>query len=382
MDSSQKKIPFNKPFIAGKELFYISQAVQGGHLAGDGRFSKLCQSWMEQRFGIKKALLTTSCTTALEICAILADIQPGDEVIMPSYTFVSTANAFVLRGAKIQFVDIRPDTLNIDEKLIEDAIDERTRIIVPVHYAGMSCEMDAILQIARRHNLLVIEDAAQGVNATYKGRYLGTMGDLGAYSFHETKTFISGEGGALAINDERFIDRAEIVREKGTDRSKFFRGEVDKYTWIDIGSSYLPSEIIAAFLYAQLEEADKITQKRRAIYNYYFERFTPLQDQGFMRIPSPPTECRHNAHMFYSILPNRDIRDGLIGHLKRHNIHAVFHYIPLHSSPMGKKMGYKEGDLPVTEDMSARLVRLPCYYELTQEDQGRVIEAVFRFLSA
>ncbi|HHE46918.1 MAG TPA: dTDP-4-amino-4,6-dideoxygalactose transaminase [Bacteroidetes bacterium] len=373
-------IPFNRPFIVGKELFYISQAVLGGHLAGDGQFSRKCQEWMEQRFGAGKVLLTTSCTSAMDMCAILADVKPGDEVIMPSYTFVSTANAFVLRGARIRFVDIRPDTLNIDENLIEGAVNERTRVIMPMHYAGVGCEMDRILEVARRHNLLVIEDAAQGVNATYKDRYLGTIGDLGAYSFHETKNFISGEGGAIIINDERFIERAEVIREKGTDRSRFFRGEIDKYTWIDIGSSYLPSEIVAAFLFAQLEEADAITRKRWTIHDFYHERFTPLQDRGLVRLPSPPPECRHNAHMYYLILPDAESRSGLIRHLKAKNIHAVFHYIPLHTSPMGRQMGYTEGNLPITEDLSARLLRLPCYYELTREDQERVVREVYSFL--
>ena len=378
----QKLIPFNRPFIAGKELFYISQAVLGGHLAGDGRFTKLCNRWMEDKFGARDVMLTNSCTAALEICALLADIQPGDEVIMPSYTFVSTANAFALRGAHIRFVEIRPDTLNMDETLIEEAITDRTKAIVPVHYAGVACEMDTILDIAARHNLLVIEDAAQAVNATYKGRYLGTLGHLAAYSFHETKNFISGEGGALVINDERFIERAEIIREKGTDRRKFFRGEVDKYTWVDIGSSYLPSEIIAAFLYAQLEEAEVITRKRWTIHNYYAQRFASLQDDGLLQLPFSPPECHHNAHMFFLILPAAATRDGLIHYLKERNITTVFHYIPLHTSPMGKQMGYKEGYLPITEDLSSRLVRLPCYFELTPEDQERIVNDVFRFLSA
>jgi dTDP-4-amino-4,6-dideoxygalactose transaminase len=314
------------------------------------------------------------------MCAILADIQPGDEVIVPSFSFVSTANAFVLRGARIRFVDIRPDTLNLDERLIEAAVTGRTRAIVVVHYAGVACEMDAILDIARRHNLLVIEDAAQGVNATYKDRYLGTIGQLGAYSFHETKNFISGEGGALVINDERFIERAEIVREKGTNRSKFFRGEVDKYTWVDIGSSFLPSEIVAAFLYAQLEEAETITKKRWAIHDYYTERLAPLAEKGLVRLPMSPPECLHNAHMFYLILPDGKSRDALLQHLRQRDIHAVFHYVPLHTSPMGKKMGGKDGDLPVTEDLAGRLIRLPCYFELTESDQARVVAEVYEFI--
>jgi dTDP-4-amino-4,6-dideoxygalactose transaminase len=373
-------IPFNRPFIAGKELFYISQAVMEANLAGDGRFTKQCHEWMEHKFGAKKVLLTTSCTAALEMCAILCEIEQGDEVIMPSFTFVSTANAFALRGAHIKFIDIRRDTLNMDEKLIEEAITEKTKAIVPMHYAGVACEMDTILEIARRHDLIVAEDAAQGVNATYNGRYLGTIGHLGAYSFHETKNFISGEGGALVINDKHFIERAEIIREKGTNRSKFFRGEVDKYTWVDIGSSYLPSEIIAAFLYAQLEEADTITQKREAIFNYYKERLTPLQDHGLVKLPSYPRGCRHNGHLFYLLVQTSpQDRDRLLAYLKNKSINAIFHYVPLHTSPMGLKMGYKDGDLPNTEDLSARLIRLPCYFELSREDQDRVVNEIYSF---
>ena len=373
-------IPFNRPFIVGKELFYISQAVLEGNLAGDGRFTKLCNEWMERKFGAKKVLLTNSCTAALEICAILCEIEPGDEVIMPSFTFVSTANAFVLRGANIKFVDIRRDSLNMDENLVAAAITDRTKVIVPVHYAGVGCDMDTILDIAHKHDLLIVEDAAQAVNATFKDRYLGTIGHLGTYSFHETKNFISGEGGALVINDERFIERAEIIREKGTDRSKFFRGEVDKYTWVDIGSSYLPSEIIAAFLYAQLEEAENITRKRCAIYNYYLEKLSPIQDRGFIRLPQKRSECRHNAHMFY-ILVSESLqdRDKLLAHLYNNKINAIFHYVPLHTSPMGLKMGYRTGELPVTEELSARLIRLPCFFELTREDQDRVIDEIYRF---
>lgn len=378
--NADRFIPFNSPFIVGKELYYIAQAVQGGHLAGDGAFTKRCNEWMERKFGAHRVLLTHSGTAALDMSAILCDVKPGDEVIMPSFTFVSTANAFALRGARIRFVDIRPDTLNMDENLIEAAISEHTKAIVPVHYAGVSCEMDVIMEIADRYNLLVVEDAAQGVNATYKGRYLGTIGHLGAYSFHETKNFISGEGGALVVNDARFIERAEIIREKGTNRSKFFRGEVDKYTWVDIGSSFLPSEIVAAFLYAQLEEADTITRKRNEIFGYYAEQLEPLCRRGLFRMPSCPEECRHNAHLFYLLTETGPgDRDRLIAYLKKKNIHAVFHYVPLHTSPMGQRMGYGEGDLPVTEDMSERLVRLPCYYELTREDQDRVIDAICEF---
>jgi len=373
-------IPFNRPFIVGKELYYIAQAVQGGHLAGDGDFTKKCNEWMERTFRARKILLTHSGSGALDICALLCDLQPGDEVIMPSFTFVSTANPFVLGGARIRFVDIRPDTLNIDETLIEAAVNEHTRAIIPVHYAGVSCEMDTIMGIAQRHDLLVVEDAAQGVNATYKKRYLGTIGHLGAYSFHETKNFISGEGGALVVNDERFIERAEIIREKGTNRNKFFRGEVDKYTWVDVGSSFLPSELVAAFLYAQLEESDIITRKRNDIFSYYSEQFAPLCEKGLVRIPSCPPECRHNAHLFYLLIDrSTGDRDRLIAYLKNRGIYAVFHYIPLHTSPVGLGMGYREGDLPVTEDLSERLVRLPCYYELTREDQDRVINGVYEF---
>ena len=375
-------IPFNRPSVVGKELLYISQALSEGHLAGDGRFTKLCHEWMEHKFGAKKVLLTTSCTAALELAALLCDIKPGDEVIMPSFTFVSTANAFALRGAHIRFIDIHPETLNMDEQLIESVINEHTKAIVPMHYGGISCEMDTILDIARRYNLSVVEDAAQGVNATYKGRYLGTIGDLGTYSFHETKNFISGEGGAIVINDTRFIERAEIIREKGTNRSKFLRGEVDKYTWVDIGSSYLPSEIIAAFLYAQLEEVEPIVRKRQTIFDYYAEQLEPLQVRGLIRLPGCPDECRHPSHLFYILVnTDREDRDKLLVHLKQHHVQAVFHYVPLHTSPMGRQMGYDEGDLPLTEDLSARLIRLPLYFELTREEQDRVVQAIFQFFN-
>jgi dTDP-4-amino-4,6-dideoxygalactose transaminase len=335
---------------------------------------------MEQKFGAKKVLLTHSCTAALEMAALLADIQPGDEVIMPSYTFVSTANAFALRGASIRFVDIRPDTLNMDETKIEQVITPRTKVIVPVHYAGVACQMDVIMAIAAKHNLLVIEDAAQGVNATFNGKHLGTIGHLGCYSFHETKNFISGEGGALVINDARFIERAEIIREKGTNRSKFFRGEVDKYTWVDIGSSYLPSELIAAFLYAQLEQADEITRQRHAIHARYAAGLQPLADAGHLRLPQIPSGCMHNAHMFYVIVKAEAIRSALLAYLKENKVHAVFHYVPLHTSPMGHKYGYKRGDLPVTEELSDRLIRLPCYYELTHDEQVVVIARIRDFV--
>ena len=376
-----REIPFNRPFIAGKELYYIGQAVQKGHLAGDGDFTRKCNQWIQEHFHASKALLTHSCTAALEMSAILCDIQPGDEVILPSYTFVSTGNAFVLRGARPVFVDIRSDTLNIDETLIEAAITPKTKAIVPVHYAGVACEMDTIMAIAEAHRLLVVEDAAQGVNATYKGRYLGTIGHLGCFSFHETKNFISGEGGALLVNDERFLERAEIIREKGTNRSKFLRGEIDKYTWVDVGSSYLPSELTAAFLYAQLEEADVITATRQAIHDAYYQGLLPLTEKGFLRLPIDPPGCQHNAHMFYIIVESLDLRTGLIDFLKARSIHPVFHYVPLHTSVMGKSFGYKEGDLPITEDLSSRLLRLPCYYELSSEDQTRVIDAIDGFFA-
>ena len=375
-------IPFNRPFVVGKELFYISQAVVGGHLAGDGRFTKLSHEWIEERLGARKVLLTPSCTAALELAAMLADIEPGDEIILPSFTFVSTVNAFMLRGATPRFVDIRQDTLNIDEQRIEEAVSEKTRVIVPVHYAGVGCDMNAIAEIAARRELMVIEDAAQGFGATYDDRYLGLLGDLGTFSFHETKNLICGEGGALVVNDERLIERAEVLREKGTDRSKFFRGEVDKYTWVDLGSSYLPSELNAAYLYAQLEHMDLIAEKRGKIWDYYMEGLTPLQEKGALRLPVCPDDCRHNGHMFYVITPDQRHRDELIRFMKERKIHLVFHYVPLHTSPMGQVLGYRVGDLPLTEDIASRLVRLPCYYELTPPDQDRVISGIHDFFGS
>ena len=373
------KIPFNKPFVAGKELYYMAQAVQNGHLSGDGPFTGRCNRWLEEHFNAKKVLLTHSCTAALEMAAILCDIQPGDEFIVPSYTFVSTANAFVLRGGVPVFVDIRPDTMNIDESLIEQAITPRTRVIVPVHYAGVGCDMDVIMDIARRHRLLVVEDAAQGVCATYKERYLGTIGHLGCYSFHETKNFISGEGGALVVNDERFLERAEVIREKGTNRSRFFRGMVDKYTWVDIGSSYIPSELIAAFLYAQLEQADRITGKRLAIWNRYYKELLPLQQAGVIRLPVELPECRHNAHMFHILLKDLATRSALIEFLKKRDIHPVFHYVPLHSAPKGLELGGGRFRLPGTDDCAGRLLRLPCYYELQPEEVDSICELIRAF---
>lgn len=372
-------IPFNKPYMTGKELWYIAQAHTKGHLAGDGYFTKLCSSWLEARTGSAKALLTHSCTAALEMAAILADLKPGDEVIMPSYTFVSTANAFVLRGAVPVFVDIRPDTLNIDETLIEAAITEKTRAIVPVHYAGVGCEMDVIMDIARRHNLLVIEDAAQAVMASYKGRALGSIGHIGALSFHETKNIISGEGGALLVNDSELAERAEIIREKGTNRSQFFRGHVDKYTWVDLGSSYLPSELVAAFLWAQMEEADSITQRRLALWDTYHQRLAAAEAAGWCRRPIIPAACCHNAHMYYLLLGDLEARAEFIARLKAKDIHTVFHYVPLHSAPAGRRLGRSHGVLSNTDRVSDSLVRLPLWIGL-EEAQTEVVRCISNIL--
>ena len=375
-----KPIPFNKPFIIGRELSLIADAVFRGHLSGDGHYTKLCNRWFEDKLNCRKALLTHSCTGALEMAAILCDIQPGDEVILPSYTFVSTANAFVLRGAVPVFVDIRPDTLNIDEKLIAAAITPKTKVIVPVHYAGVPCEMDTIMDIASRHKLLVVEDAAQALLSTYKGCALGNIGHFGCLSFHETKNIISGEGGALLINDERFCERAEIIREKGTNRSQFFRGEVDKYTWVDIGSSYLPSELVSAFLYAQLERADEIIAKRRSICTSYATQLAPLQQAGRMRIASFDEDS--NGHMFYILLVSLETRSKLISYLKAQGILPVFHYVPLHSAPAGKKYGRVSGTMQQTDELSERLLRLPLFYEMSAEDITRVCSAIREFFRA
>jgi dTDP-4-amino-4,6-dideoxygalactose transaminase len=361
------KIPFNKPYLTGQEIDYISQAHQNGQLAGDGQFTKLCSLWLEDKTGTQKALLTHSCTAALEMAALLIDIQPGDEVIMPSYTFVSTANAFVLRGGVPVFVDIRSDTLNIDERLIEAAITPKTRAIVPVHYAGVACEMDTIMDIAHRHGLAVVEDAAQGVMSTYKGRALGSIGDLGCYSFHETKNVISGEGGALLVNNAKYAERAEMIREKGTNRSQFFRGQVDKYTWVDVGSSYLPGEIIAAFLWAQLQKAEEITTSRLMLWNEYHRQLADLEAKGHLRRPVVPESCQHNAHMYYLLLDNLDARSQFIQNLKSSNIGAVFHYIPLHNSPYAEAAGFQVTELPITNNLSERLVRLPLWNGLGSE---------------
>jgi len=372
-----KPIPFNKPFIIGHELDYIANTVAQGHLSGDGSYTKLCHRWFEEKLGVGHTLLTHSCTAALEMAAILCDIQPGDEVIMPSFTFVSTANAFVLRGAVPVFVDIRSDTLNIDESLIEAAITAKTRAIVPVHYAGVPCEMDAIMDIAQRHKLLVVEDAAQALLSTYHGRALGSIGHFGCLSFHETKNIISGEGGALLVNDECYAARAEVIREKGTNRSQFFRGEVDKYTWVDIGSSYLPSELVSAFLYAQLEHADQITSKRCHICTMYTAQLAPLQKSGKLRLPIFDGDS--NGHMYYIILDSMATRTALIAYLKAQGINPVFHYIPLHSSPAGCKYGRTGSVMQVTDKLSERLLRLPLHYEMSDADIARICTVILNF---
>ncbi len=368
-------IPFNKPYMTGDELRYIRQAHRHGQLAGDGPFTRRCQQWLEQHTGCEKALLTHSCTAALEMAALLLDLQPGDEVIMPSYTFVSTANAFVLRGAVPVFVDIREDTLNMDERLIEAAITDKTRAIVVVHYAGVACEMDVIMDIAERHGLYVIEDAAQGVMSAYKGKPLGSIGHLAAFSFHETKNVIAGEGGALLINDSRFVERAEILWEKGTDRSRFFRGEVDKYTWVDVGSSFLPGELIAAFLWGQLNHAETITGRRLHIWQRYHEAFSKLEQTGNLRRPVIPASCQHNAHMYYLLLADAAQRTDFIHAMKQHGIMCVFHYVPLHLAPAGQRFCRTAGSLPVTEQYAERLVRLPLWLGL-EAQQHEVIRQV------
>jgi dTDP-4-amino-4,6-dideoxygalactose transaminase len=373
-------IPFNKPFIAGKELFYIARAVALGNIGGDGHFTQQCCRLLEERFGIHRVLMVPSCTAALEMAAMLCGVGPGDEVILPSFTFVSTANAVVRLGARPVFVDVRPDTLNLDDSLVEDAITPRTRAIFPVHYAGVGCEMDRLLTIARKYNLRVVEDAAQAVNSWYEGRALGSLGDLGTYSFHETKNVICGEGGALCLNDPALVERAEIIRDKGTNRRQFFRGEVDKYTWVDVGSSYVPSEVCCAFLYAQLELLDAITARRRKIWGFYEEHLRPLEARGLLRLPHVPANCQTNSHLFYILLPDVAARQAALEHLRRHGISAVFHYVPLHTSPMGRQWGYGPGDLPVTEDLSGRLLRLPLYHEITESEQAQVVQCLSGFL--
>lgn len=374
-------VPFNIPPRVGTEGDYIDEAIRSHKICGDGQFTKKCNSWMEERFGAQKVLLTTSGTTALDMAALLCDLKAGDEVILPSFTFSSTATAFVMAGARLVFVDIRPDTMNIDESKIEAAITERTRVIVPVHYAGVACEMDTIMEIARRHNLKVVEDAAQGVMSTYKGRALGTIGDFGCYSFHETKNYSMGEGGALVINDPAYNERAEILREKGTNRSRFLRGQVDKYTWVDLGDSYLPSELNAAYLWAQLEKAEMINKNRLATWNAYYQELLPLEKKEKLVLPCVPEKCVHNAHMFYVKLKNLEERTAFISHLKTCGVQSVFHYVPLHSAPAGLKFGRFQGADVYTTKESERLARLPMYYGITAEETSAVIRAIKSFFN-
>lgn len=377
--SAPLKIDFNRPAPFGRELEYVAEAIQNGHLSGDGPFTKKCSALLEQQLGVPKVLLTTSCTHALDMIAILLGIQPGDEVILPSFTFVSTVNAFVLRGARPVFVDIRPDTLNMDEAKLEAKVTSRTKAIIPVHYAGVACEMEAIMDIARRNDIAVAEDNAHGLFGRYRGKYLGTFGTLAAQSFHETKNFSCGEGGALLINDSGLIERAEVIREKGTNRSRFFRGQVDKYTWVDIGSSYLPSDMLAAFLFGQLEQREKIQSHRRHIWNFYNESLKEWAFRHEVRLPYVPEDCEQSYHMFYLLLPTLDIRQAFIAHLRRHGIQSVFHYLPLHLSDMGLRYGGQAGDCPVTERVSDQLVRLPFHNALAQADQQKVVQAIMRF---
>jgi dTDP-4-amino-4,6-dideoxygalactose transaminase len=373
------RIPFNRATLVGKELTYIEQAVANGHLSGDGPFTRKCHDLIERDLGAGKVLLTTSCTHALEMAALLLDLQSDDEVIVPAFTFVSTINAFVLRGARPVFIDIRPDTLNLDEAQLERLVTPRTRAIVVVHYAGVGCEMETIVEVARRRRIAVVEDNAHGLFGRYKGKYLGTFGSFATQSFHETKNISCGEGGALLINDPQYVERAEIIREKGTNRSRFFRGQVDKYTWVDLGSSYLPSEILSAFLYAQLEAREQIQAKRRRVWERYNDALADWACQLGVRLPVVPPHCEQPYHMFYLLMPSLEQRQALIAHLKAHNILSVFHYLPLHLSEMGRRFGGKPGDCPVTEQVSDRLVRLPFYYDLAEEEQHYVIDAVRHF---
>jgi dTDP-4-amino-4,6-dideoxygalactose transaminase len=373
------RIPFNRPSLTQAELDRVARCLTDGQLSGDGPFTKQCQQLLEQSFGAKHALLTTSCTSALEMAALLCNLKPGDEVIMPSYTFVSTANAFLLRGARPVFVDVRPDTLNLDERLVPAAVTPRTRAVVPVHYAGVACEMDAILRIATRHGLRVIEDAAQAVDSTYDGAYLGTLGDFGTYSFHESKNFVCGEGGALLVNREGFADRAEIIREKGTDRARFFRGQVDKYTWVDIGSSYVPADILAALLLVQLERRHEITAARQQVFERYRAGLEPLVERGLATAPTIPSRCTTNYHMFYVQVADLATRTALLARLRKAGILAVFHYVPLHSSAIGRSLGYRPGMFPVSESASERLLRLPLYGSLSEAEQGSIIAEVLSF---
>jgi dTDP-4-amino-4,6-dideoxygalactose transaminase len=373
------KIPFNKPILAGNEFKYLNEAISNGHISGDGPFTRKCHSILEKILNVPKALLTTSCTHALEMSAILVDIKPGDEVIIPSFTFVSTVNAFVLRGARPIFADIRQDTLNLDENLLEQLITPNTKLIVPVHYAGVGCEMDAILEIAGQHDIPVVEDNAHGLFGKYKGKWLGTFGCMATQSFHETKNITCGEGGALLINEPKYIERAEIIREKGTDRSRFFRGQVDKYGWVDIGSSYLPSDMLAAFLYAQLERWQQIQERRKEIWEYYYNNLKDWAEEQGVNLPVVPNHCEQAYHMFYMLMPSLEQRQALIAHLRNRNILAVFHYLPLHLSKMGLGFAGNPEDCPITQDVSDRLVRIPFYNGLTEDDQARVVEAITSF---
>lgn len=377
--TTQIDIPFNRPSLEGNEIPYILDAIKIGHASGDGPYTKRCHALLEQSLGVPKTLLTTSCTHALEMAGLLLNIEPGDEVIVPSFTFVSTINAFMLRGAQPIFADIRPDTLNLDETQLERLITPRTKAILPVHYAGVGCEMDAIMDIARRHNVAVVEDNAHGLFGRYKGQYLGTFGSMATQSFHETKNFSCGEGGALIINDPQYIERAEIIREKGTNRNRFFRGQVDKYTWVDLGSSYLPSDMLAAFLFAQLEARDQIQTKRKRIWNYYNTHLQDWATESGVRLPVVPEHCEQPYHMFYVLMPSLQARQALITYLKAHGILSVFHYLPLHLSDMGKSYGGKEGDCPVTEDLSDRLLRLPFFNVLTEIDQAHIVSLIKEF---
>lgn len=372
-------ISFNVPPYVGTEVEYIKEAIANHKICGDGPFTKKCDEWMENRFNARKVLLTTSGSTALDMAALLCGIEPGDEVILPSFTFTSTANSFVLAGANLVFVDIRPDTMNIDETKIEAAITDKTKVICPVHYAGVACEMDTIMEIARKHNLLVVEDAAQGVMSTYKGKALGTIGDFGCYSFHETKNYSMGEGGAIIINNPEFSEKAEILREKGTNRAQFFRGQVDKYNWVDFGDSYLQSDLNAAYLWAQLEKADEINENRLATWNSYYEAFKPLMEEGIIELPTIPEECVHNAHMFYIKCKDLETRQAYIRFMKENGVQCTFHYVPLHSAPAGLKFGRFDGEDEHTTPDSDRLVRLPMYYNITEEDLATVIEKTKEF---
>ena len=375
-------IPFNKPMMVGRELHHIARAVTLGNISESGYYTQACSRLLEERYGIHRVMLTNSCTSALEIAAMLCDLKAGDEVILPSFTFVSTANALVRLGARPVFVDIRQDTLNLDENLIEDAITDRTRAIVPVHYAGVGCEMTAINQLASDRGLMVVEDAAQGVDASYKGQALGSLGDLGTFSFHETKNYVCGQGGALCINRPDLVQRAEIIRDKGTNRQQFLRGQVDKYTWCEVGSSYVPSEIVAAFLYGQLEAIDALTGLRKRLYEAYHRELEPLERAGQLRLPRMPKHCKQNFHMFYVLLEDQKTRDALMDWLWRRSISAVFHYIPLHRSPMGRRLGTDAKILPLTEDLSGRLLRLPFFSEMTDDERGHVVQAIVEFFQA